>query len=166
MGCWNSAAPVRAPLPAIRRRGSIHKCLAQSRGILTTYELIKSLYPISAEVFTVSFNNCMNFYSRVYNYIYIYSCVRVYAVSHCVFCSQNIFKSIRVVSYEELSLGANMLRSFWLQNRLQWRVSANADGTTPLATNPIPGQYSSAVFGVNRISFRSTYSSDLYSYDQ
>ena len=38
--------------------------------------------------------------------------------------SQNMFKNFKVDSFDEMSLGGNMLKSDWLQNRLRWNAGA------------------------------------------
>lgn len=39
---------------------------------------------------------------------------------------KNIFKTLRVQSFEELTLAANMLRSEWLAHQLKWNVNETA----------------------------------------
>ena len=38
-------------------------------------------------------------------------------------CLKKIFTSIKVVSYEELSLGANMLYSEWVEQQIKWNAN-------------------------------------------
>lgn len=49
---------------------------------------------------------------------------------------KNLFKSLKVQSYEELTLAANMLRSEWLAQKINWNVAETVENKKDLTFQP------------------------------
>ena len=99
VGQWHSSTPPRAPLPAVRGSEARAERHARPFGIfqLLLLSLLVSRW-------------------RFYEYLWLYGFIPP--------LSQNIFKNFKVDSFDEMSLGGNMLKSDWVQNRLRWNAGA------------------------------------------